>query len=152
MLDPSRGIPSCAAVSSLLLATLLGACGAPATSPPSTATAPGTARGVSSPAGEAQAGTESPPATHLIVAYPAPVVTMTGFYIAVQEGYTREEGLDAEMVLMSGTLSAQGIVARQVDFGMSAGSLLAARLRGAPIKNVFVQIDKPMYYLYTQPD
>ena len=53
---------------------------------------------------------------------------MSGFDIAIHEGYAREEGLDAEMVLMSGTLSAQGITAEQVDFGMSAGALLAARV------------------------
>jgi ABC-type nitrate/sulfonate/bicarbonate transport system substrate-binding protein len=92
------------------------------------------------------------PATHVTVAFPARVVTMTGFYIATEQGYTREEGLDAEMVQMNGTLSAQGIVARQVDFGMSAGALLAAALRGAPLKNVFVQMDKPLFYLFTQPD
>ena len=53
---------------------------------------------------------------------------------------------------MNGTLSAQGIVAHQVDFGMSAGALLAAHLRGAPIRNVFVQIDKPLFSMFAQPD
>jgi ABC-type nitrate/sulfonate/bicarbonate transport system substrate-binding protein len=77
---------------------------------------------------------------------------MTGFYIAIQEAYTVEEGLDAEMLLMNGTLSAQSMVARQVDFGMSAGASLAAALRGAPLRLVFVQIDKPLYYLFTQPE
>jgi NitT/TauT family transport system substrate-binding protein len=77
---------------------------------------------------------------------------MTGFYIATQEGYTREEGVDAEMVRMTGTTSAQAMTAGQVDFGMSAGALLAAYMRGAPIRIVFVQIDKPLYYLYTHPD
>jgi NitT/TauT family transport system substrate-binding protein len=79
-------------------------------------------------------------------------MTMTGFYIATEEGYTREEGLDAEMVQMVGTLSAQSMIARQIDFGMSAGALLAARLRGAPTRVIFVQIDKPLYYLYAQPE
>jgi ABC-type nitrate/sulfonate/bicarbonate transport system substrate-binding protein len=32
------------------------------------------------------------------------------------------------------------------------GALLAARVRGAPIKNVFVQIDKPLYTLFGQPE
>jgi NitT/TauT family transport system substrate-binding protein len=77
---------------------------------------------------------------------------MTGFYIAVERGYTREEGIDAEMVFMNGTVSAQGLVAGSVDFGMSAGALLAAALRGAPLKNVFVQIDKPLYTLYGKPE
>lgn len=86
------------------------------------------------------------------MAYPTSAVTMTGFYIAIQEGFTVDEGLDAEMVLMNGTLAAQGMVARQVDFGMSAGASLAAALRGAPLRLVFVQIDKPLYFLFTQPE
>ena len=77
---------------------------------------------------------------------------MTGFYVAVEEGFACEEGLDAEMVLMNGTAAAQSMVAHQVDFGMSAGALLTAYVRGAPLRNVFVQIDKPLYYLYTRPD
>jgi ABC-type nitrate/sulfonate/bicarbonate transport system substrate-binding protein len=90
--------------------------------------------------------------TAVKVAYPVPGVTMTGFYVAIQEGFAREEGLDAEMVLMTGTLSAQALIAREIDFGLSAGALLAAKLRGAPLKNVFVQVDKPLFYLYAQSD
>jgi NitT/TauT family transport system substrate-binding protein len=86
------------------------------------------------------------------VTYTAPVLTMSGFYVAIQEGYAREEGLDPQWVQMTGTLSAQGIVAGQVDFSTSAGGTLVARLRGAPIKNVFVQIDKPLYTLYGKPE
>jgi ABC-type nitrate/sulfonate/bicarbonate transport system substrate-binding protein len=133
----------------LLLLVLAAACAAPASSPPPAGTAPGSTGVAAAPTG---AATSIPPLRHVTVAYPAPVVTMSGFDIAIHEGYAREEGLDAEMVLMSGTLSAQGITAEQVDFGMSAGALLAARVRGAPIKNVFVQIDKPLYTLYGQPD
>jgi len=89
---------------------------------------------------------------HVTVSYPTAVVTMTGFYIASQEGYLREEGVDAEMVRMTGTASAQAMTAGQTDFGMSAGALLAAYVRGAPIHIVFVQIDKPLYRLFAQPE
>src|SRR5262245_41649501 len=43
----------------------------------------------------------APEARHVTVSYPSAVVTMTGFYIANQEGYLREEGVDAEMVRMT---------------------------------------------------
>jgi NitT/TauT family transport system substrate-binding protein len=144
---------------SLSLLALVGACTASSTPAPASAPAP-----TSAPApvrsGEAAARTEAaPPAptapvnlTHVSVAYPARSVTSTGLYVATQRGYTREEGLDAEMVQMGGALSAQGLVGHQIEFGMSAGALLAARMRGVPVTNVFVQIDKPLLYLYAQPE
>jgi ABC-type nitrate/sulfonate/bicarbonate transport system substrate-binding protein len=144
---PARGLTG-RVLGLLGLLALVGACAVPATNPPPTASAP------TGTAGAAQVAqpTTPPQATHVTVAYPARVVTMTGLYVAIAQGYTREEGLDAEMVLMNGTLSAQGIVAHQVDFGMSAGALLAAHLRGAPIQNVFVQIAKPLFSIFAQPD
>ncbi len=121
-----------------------------ATSPAAAAAAPPAA---APPASAAAAPTAaSRELRHIAVAYPTTAVTMTGFYIAVQEGFTTEEGLDAEMPMMNGTLAAQGMVAGQVDFSMSAGASLAAALRGAPVRVVFVQIDKPLYFLFTQPD
>jgi NitT/TauT family transport system substrate-binding protein len=102
---------------------------------------------------DAQAGqtVAAPPATRVRVAFPIPIVTMTGFYIAVHQGYTAEESLDAEMIQVRAGAAAQSMIAREIDFGMSAGTLLTARLRGAPIKNVFVGMDKPLYYLFAQP-
>jgi len=133
----------------LALALVAGCAGRAAGPPPAPTASVGSAGG---PADVPSGGPTLVPSTRVIVAYPARVVTMTGFYIAIERGYTREEGLDAEMVLMNGTLSAQGLVAGQVDFGMSAGALVAASLRGAPLKNVFVQIDKPLYSLFAQPE
>src|SRR3954471_6858159 len=80
-----------------LLLALATACAAPASSPPRAGTAPASTDVATVPAG---APTGAPPLRHVTVAYPAPVVTMSGFDIAIHEGYTREEGLDAEMVLM----------------------------------------------------
>jgi NitT/TauT family transport system substrate-binding protein len=109
------------------------------------------AGGTTPPAGQAGPVAAAPPAIHVRVAYPIPIVTMTGFYIATQQGYTAEEGLDAEMIQVRAGAAAQTMLAREIDFGMSAGTLLTARLRGAPFKNVFVAMDKPLYYLFAQP-
>jgi ABC-type nitrate/sulfonate/bicarbonate transport system substrate-binding protein len=136
---------------SLLLVALVAACATPATGPPPAAPTAAPASGGAAPTRQAAPVPVPPPASPVSVAYPAAGMTMVGFHIAVEEGYTRAEGLDAEMVRIAGTPSAQAIVARQVDFGMSVGSLLAAHMRGAPIKNVFVQVDKALFYLFAQP-
>jgi ABC-type nitrate/sulfonate/bicarbonate transport system substrate-binding protein len=107
--------------------------------------------GVGSSAPKAGAAAAAPPVTPVRVAYPIPIVTMVGFYIATQQGYTTEEGLAAEMVQVRAGAAAQSMLAREIDFGMSAGTLLTARLRGAPFMNVFVGMDKPLYYLFAQP-
>lgn len=133
---------------------LAGGCSSPTTPSvkgpaPAAAAPPEPNRSQSAPSAPSPAPREL---RRITVAYPTSAVTMTGFYVAIQEGYTVDEGLDAEMLLMNGTLAAQGMVAGQVDFGMSAGASLAAGLRGAPLRIVFVQIDKPLYFLFTQPE
>jgi ABC-type nitrate/sulfonate/bicarbonate transport system substrate-binding protein len=55
--------------------------------------------------------------------------------------------VDARLVLHSGTASARSLAAKESDFGLSVGALLAAYLHGSPLRNVFVQIDKPLCYL-----
>jgi ABC-type nitrate/sulfonate/bicarbonate transport system substrate-binding protein len=115
------------------------------------ASAPGS-RTAAAPDANPPRAVAAPEARHVTVSYPSAVVTMTGFYIASQEGYLREEGVDAEMVRMTGTASAQAMTAGQTDFGLSAGALLAAYVRGAPVRLVFVQIDKPLYHLFAQPE
>jgi ABC-type nitrate/sulfonate/bicarbonate transport system substrate-binding protein len=140
-----------AMICALLLPAWLGACVDSAARPPAASSgSPPAAAGT--PLASAPSATAVPAAIPITVTYTAPVLTMSGFYVAIQEGFAREEGLDPQWVQMTGTLSAQGIMARQVDFSTSAGGTLVARLRGAPIKNVFVQIDKPLYTLYGKPE
>jgi NitT/TauT family transport system substrate-binding protein len=123
------------------------------------ASSPGTQAAVPTPTGSAAGAADSAAKdttamtpTRITVGYPSTTLTMTGFYIAIQEGYAREDGVDPEMVLMNGTVSAQSMTAGETDFGMSAGALLAAYVRGAPVRNVFVQIDKPLYRLFAHPE
>jgi NitT/TauT family transport system substrate-binding protein len=133
----TRRLPVVLLICAVLLITQVGGC-APAGGTPSADGQPGPV-------------VAAPPATVVRVAYPIPILTMTGFYIARQEGYTAEEGLVAEMIQVRAGAAAQTMLAREIDFGMSAGTLLTARLRGAPFKNVFVGMDKPLYYLFAQP-
>src|SRR4051812_36011311 len=73
------------------------------------------------------AAAKPPEPTRIVVSHTTRTITMSSFYIAMQEGYAREEGLDVDYEDMNSTTSAQGIVAGQIDFGAQAGALLAAQ-------------------------
>jgi ABC-type nitrate/sulfonate/bicarbonate transport system substrate-binding protein len=136
-------------------AILGGGCSA-STTPRATGPAPAAVSppepGSPATAGSPGPAVASPELQRISVAYVSPSVTMQSFYIAIQEGFAIEEGLDAELLLMTGALGTQGMLAGQVDFSKSAGAMLIAGLRGLPLRPVFVQVDKPMFFLYSQPE
>jgi ABC-type nitrate/sulfonate/bicarbonate transport system substrate-binding protein len=81
------------------------------------------------------------------------VAAVTGSYmdefVAIEKGYHREEGLSAEMIRAGGGIATQALIAGDLHFSTSAGSALGAMLRGAEIKVVYTNIDRPGYQLWS---
>lgn len=81
------------------------------------------------------------------------VAAVTGSYmdefVAIEKGYHREEGLSAEMIRIGGGVATQALIAGDLQFSTSAGSALTAMLRGADIKVVYTNIDRPGYQLWS---
>jgi hypothetical protein len=73
----------------LLLLVFGAACAGPAPQSSQPASAPTVQREAPAAVGEPSPSVAPPPATHVTVAYPNRVVSMTGFYVAIQEGYTQ---------------------------------------------------------------
>src|SRR4029453_12608617 len=78
------------------------------------------------------------------------VAAVTGSYmdefVAIEKGYHRDEGLAVEMIRA-------GLIAGDLHFSTSAGSALGAMLRGAYIKVIYTNIDRPGYQLWSgQPE
>jgi len=74
-------------------------------------------------------------------------------FIAVARGYYREEGLEIEIIKAGGGVATPALAAGEVQFSTSSGSALAGILRGLPLKVVYVNIDRPLYWIYTnKPD
>ena len=69
-------------------------------------------------------------------------VTEMQFRIAQMKGFYREEGLDLETILIRGS----------VDYASAAGSIIAAGVRGAPVRLVLIVNAKPQFDLVGQPD
>ena len=85
------------------------------------------------------------------------VAAVTGSYmdefVAIEKGYHREEGLTVEMIRAGGGIATQALIAGDLHFSTSAGSALTAMLRGAEIKVVYTNIDRPGYQLWSsQPE
>lgn len=74
------------------------------------------------------------------------------FYSAKEKGYFQQEGLDVEVILMSGALGIRALIAGDVDASTVGGSSLPPILRGAPLRMIFVSFDKPTHWLYAKPD
>jgi NitT/TauT family transport system substrate-binding protein len=96
---------------------------------------------------------ECPPAAAAEEKVRFSVAAVTGSYmdefVAIEKGYHREEGLTVEMIRAGGGIATQALLAGDLHFSTSAGSALSAMLRGAEIKVVYTNIDRPGYQLWS---
>jgi ABC-type nitrate/sulfonate/bicarbonate transport system substrate-binding protein len=74
------------------------------------------------------------------------------FYVAKQKGFDRANGLEIEFQTLAGTPSVQALVAGGLDFSTSAGSIVNARLNGAPVTVLMISIDKSAYTIFAGPE
>lgn len=79
-------------------------------------------------------------------------VTELQFRIAQMKGFYREEGLDLETLLIRGSVGMQALIGGSVDYASAAGSIIAAGVRGLPVKLVLIVNSKPQFDLVGQPD
>lgn len=79
-------------------------------------------------------------------------VTEMQFRIAQMKGFYREEGIDLETVLIRGSIGMQALIGGSVDYASAAGSIIAAGVRGAPVRLVLIVNAKPQFDLVGQPD
>jgi len=74
------------------------------------------------------------------------------FRIAQLKGFYREEGLELETLLIRGSVGMQALIGGSVDYASAAGSIIAAGVRGAPVRLVLIVNSKPQFDLVGQPE
>ena len=79
-------------------------------------------------------------------------VTELQFRIAQLKGFYRDEGLDLETILIRGAVGMQALLGGSVDYSSAAGALIAAAVRGAPVRLVLIVNAKPQFELVAQPE
>jgi NitT/TauT family transport system substrate-binding protein len=86
------------------------------------------------------------------VQIPAITPAATAFAVARDRGYYRQEGLDAQLIVMPSALGTQALLGGNVKFSTAGGAGLLPILRGAPIRFMFTTFNRPMFWLYARSD
>ncbi|HEX9446180.1 MAG TPA: ABC transporter substrate-binding protein [Candidatus Binatia bacterium] len=73
------------------------------------------------------------------------------YYVARERGFFRDEGLEAEIVLVRSSLSVQALLAGSIDFGTATGTAVSAIVNGADVRVVLAMSDKPSFDLIAHP-
>ena len=79
-------------------------------------------------------------------------ITEMQFRIAQLKGFYREEGIDVETVLIRGSVGMQALFGGSVDYASAAGSIIAAGVRGAPVRLVLIVNARPQFDLVGRPE
>ncbi|HEY7067541.1 MAG TPA: ABC transporter substrate-binding protein [Chloroflexota bacterium] len=142
----------------LLGGLLAGACGpsaAPAGAPaaPKAASAPagsGPAAAVPAAGGAAAQATSAPAPIALRVAYASPGAALAPVWIAFEQGLFREQGLDVDLVFLSGTRTDQGVVSGDTPIGFGT-NVVPTRLAGADVAAIAGVVSRISGELYARP-
>jgi NitT/TauT family transport system substrate-binding protein len=146
---PARGLPRRARrprtwVAGLLASLALAACAPGA--PPQQSASPAT----SGAAGGAPLVAQAAAPLSLRASFAAPTGAVIPLWIAHDRGLFREQGLDTEIVYLSGTRSDQGVITGDAPLGYGA-NVIATRLNGADLVAVAAVANRVSLTLFARP-
>lgn len=84
-------------------------------------------------------------------AIPGANLNYLSVYSADERKLFRDEGLENETIAIGGPAGIAALVSGDVDFSGAGGSGLRGAVRGAPLKAIFYQTEKPTWYLVVHP-
>ena len=85
------------------------------------------------------------------IAIPGYNMTQIAFCIARERGFFKEEGLDVELVMMTGTVANLALMSGEVPFTSVPTAAMSANLRGANLRVLFTTFERPLFWLYGRP-
>jgi NitT/TauT family transport system substrate-binding protein len=86
------------------------------------------------------------------VSIPGANVTYLPFYAAKDKGYYREEGIDVEFILMPANLASTAVLTGDIDYNGAVTGVVAAAVKGQPIKAVIFTMRSPVQGLMAKPE
>ena len=144
----------------VLLSVLLVAACAPSGSPSAMpASAPGAQPpAAAAPSGAAPSASDAPaasPATppgpiSVRIAYASPGAALAPIWVAQEQGLLREQGLDAELVFLSGTRTDQGVISGDTPIGFGT-NVVTSRLGGAEVVAIADVVSRITAIMFARP-
>ena len=86
------------------------------------------------------------------VAVPGYTIAVLSFLAAQMNGYYTSEGLDVELIAMRAPTANLAVLSGNVEFSAVPLAGLTTALRGAPLRLIFCQFDKPQHSLYARAE
>lgn len=94
----------------------------------------------------------SPAAAEKIrTAVPGLNLNYLSIFTAEARGFFKDEGLENETIVIGGPAGIAALVSGDVDYSGAGGSGLRAAVKGAPLKAIMYQTEKPTWYLVVHP-
>ena len=72
-------------------------------------------------------------------------------FTAEERNFFRDEGLENETIVIGGPAGIAALVSGDVDYSGAGGSGLRAAVKGAPLKAIMYQTERPTWYLVVHP-
>jgi ABC-type nitrate/sulfonate/bicarbonate transport system substrate-binding protein len=72
-------------------------------------------------------------------------------FSADMKGFFKDEGLDNETIVIGGPAGIAALISGDVDYSGAGGSGLRAAVKGAPLKAIMYQTERPTWYLIVHP-
>jgi len=85
------------------------------------------------------------------IAIPGYNITQIAFFVAKERGFFKDEGLDVELIQMTGTLANLALMTGEVPFTSVPTAAMTANLRGANLRVLFTTFERPLFWLYSRP-
>src|SRR5262245_1955509 len=73
------------------------------------------------------------------------------FWVAREQGFFREEGVEAEIILFRASLVVQAMLGGSIDFGTATGTAVSAAVNGADVRIVMAMSERPSFDLIGHP-
>ena len=91
-------------------------------------------------------------AEKVTVGIPAPSISQVAFYVGVDKGFYKEEGLDVQLILMRAPIANVALMANELHFNGIPTAGLGAALRGAPLRILSTTFYRPLFSLMAKPE
>jgi NitT/TauT family transport system substrate-binding protein len=87
----------------------------------------------------------------VVITYPSRSIGSIHSFIALERGFFREEGLDAQLVQVRGTAAVAATVSGDAHALEAMGTAMGAIQRGLPLRILAVSLYRPLFWLVTRP-
>ncbi len=86
----------------------------------------------------------------ITINYVEPAPYYSPLFIAIDQGYFAEEGIEAETIQAGGGVATPALLAGDLSFSTSGSVAISAIMKGAKLKVLFITSDRPAFEIWAQ--